>query len=50
MTVDAWADALRPVIAYPERLADVARAGAARAAELYTVDAMADAYEAAITG
>ena len=48
VTVDAWAEALRPVVADPSQLAEVARAGAARAAELYTVDAMADAYEAAI--
>lgn len=48
VSVDAWATALRNVIDEPNRLAGLAAAGARRAAELYTVDAMTDAYETAI--
>jgi glycosyltransferase involved in cell wall biosynthesis/GT2 family glycosyltransferase len=48
VTVAAWADALREVIEDPSTLVEVADKGAARAAELYSVDAMADAYETAI--
>jgi GT2 family glycosyltransferase/glycosyltransferase involved in cell wall biosynthesis len=49
VTVEAWATALRPIIDEPNRLTGLATAGARRAAELYTVDAMTDAYETAIT-
>jgi glycosyltransferase involved in cell wall biosynthesis len=49
VTVAAWATALRPIIDDPTRLTGLAAAGARRAAELYTVDAMTDAYETAIT-
>jgi glycosyltransferase involved in cell wall biosynthesis len=48
VTVGAWAAALRPIIEEPNRLKALAEAGARRAAELYTVDAMTDAYETAI--
>ncbi|TCO65133.1 glycosyltransferase [Actinocrispum wychmicini] len=48
VTLDAWAAALRRVIDEPNRLSGLAAAGARRAAELYTVDAMTDAYETAI--
>jgi glycosyltransferase involved in cell wall biosynthesis/GT2 family glycosyltransferase len=48
VTVEAWAAALRPIIEEPNRLRTLAAAGARRAAELYTVDAMTDAYETAI--
>lgn len=48
VTAAAWAAALRPVIQDPTRLTALAAAGARRAAELYTVDAMTDAYETAI--
>jgi glycosyltransferase involved in cell wall biosynthesis/GT2 family glycosyltransferase len=49
VTAEAWATALRPIIDDPARLTELAAAGARRAAELYTVDAMTDAYEAAIS-
>ena len=49
VTAAAWAAALRTVIEEPTRLTALAAAGARRAAELYTVDAMTDAYETAIT-
>ncbi|MFC0115297.1 glycosyltransferase family 4 protein [Kibdelosporangium aridum] len=48
VTAAAWATALRPIIEEPARLTPLAAAGARRAAELYTVDAMTDAYETAI--
>ncbi|CAM3450787.1 glycosyltransferase [Kibdelosporangium persicum] len=48
VTAAAWAAALRPILEQPARLEPLAAAGAKRAAELYTVDAMADAYETAI--
>ncbi len=48
VTMEAWATALRPIIEEPTRLGPLAAAGARRAAELYTVDAMTDAYETAI--
>jgi glycosyltransferase involved in cell wall biosynthesis/GT2 family glycosyltransferase len=48
VTAAAWAAALRPIIEEPIRLTALAAAGASRAAELYTVDAMTDAYETAI--
>ncbi|MCE7005496.1 glycosyltransferase [Kibdelosporangium philippinense] len=48
VTAAAWAAALRPIIEEPTRLTALAAAGARRAAELYTVDAMTDAYETAI--
>jgi glycosyltransferase involved in cell wall biosynthesis/GT2 family glycosyltransferase len=49
VTAAAWAAALRSIIQDPTRLTALAAAGARRAAELYTVDAMTDAYETAIT-
>ncbi|NMO02898.1 glycosyltransferase [Gordonia sp. TBRC 11910] len=49
-SVDAWAAALTDVLSHPERLPAVGAAGRARMAQQYTVDAMADAYEAAIDG
>jgi glycosyltransferase involved in cell wall biosynthesis len=48
VTTAAWAAALRTVISDPTRLTALAAAGARRAADLYTVDAMTDAYETAI--
>jgi glycosyltransferase involved in cell wall biosynthesis/GT2 family glycosyltransferase len=48
VTVRAWAAVLRPIIEDPTRLTALAAAGARRAANLYTVDAMTDAYETAI--
>ncbi|ONI73521.1 hypothetical protein ALI144C_45190 [Actinosynnema sp. ALI-1.44] len=48
VTATAWAAALRPIIEDPTRLTALAAAGAERAAKLYTVDAMTDAYETAI--
>ena len=48
VTEDAWVATLREVISDPDRLAPLARAGAERAARLYTVDAMTDGYLAAI--
>jgi GT2 family glycosyltransferase/glycosyltransferase involved in cell wall biosynthesis len=47
VTVEAWADALRPLPHEQDRLAELAMAGARRAARLYTVEAMANAYESA---
>lgn len=48
VTAAAWAAELRPLAEDPNRLTDLAAAGVRRAAELYTVDAMTDAYETAI--
>jgi len=48
VTEEAWADALRAVISRPRQLVPLAAAGAERASRLYTVDAMADGYLAAI--
>ena len=47
VTTEAWADALRPLPHEQDRLAELAAAGARRAARLYTVEAMANAYESA---
>lgn len=47
-TVDAWANALTTVLSDPSGLPAMGAAGRARMAEHYTVDAMVDAYEAAI--
>jgi glycosyltransferase involved in cell wall biosynthesis len=48
VTVEAWSAALRPILVDPSPLAELAKAGVQRANEQYTVDAMTDAYEAAI--
>ncbi|HEX3785660.1 MAG TPA: glycosyltransferase [Pseudonocardiaceae bacterium] len=48
VTVEAWTEALRPLPHSPDRLAELAAAGARRAARNYTVEAMTDAYEVAI--
>ncbi|HEY4022056.1 MAG TPA: glycosyltransferase [Pseudonocardiaceae bacterium] len=48
VTTEAWTEALRPLPHQQQRLADLAEAGARRAARRYTVEAMADAYESAI--
>jgi glycosyltransferase involved in cell wall biosynthesis/GT2 family glycosyltransferase len=48
VTETAWAEALRTVLADPSRLVPLARAGARRAAERYTVRAMVDGYAQAI--
>lgn len=45
-TVEAWVDALRPVLTDPHVLAGIARAGWERVQRLYTVPAMTDQYQA----
>ncbi|HJP79053.1 MAG TPA: glycosyltransferase [Pseudonocardiaceae bacterium] len=47
VTAETWTEALRPLPHEQERLAGLAAAGARRAARLYTVEAMANAYETA---
>jgi glycosyltransferase involved in cell wall biosynthesis len=47
VTTEAWTEALRPLPHQQQRLAELAAAGARRAARRYTVEAMADAYESA---
>lgn len=47
-TVGAWAAALTDVLSAPDRLPAMGAAGRDRMAQHYTVDTMADAYEAAI--
>lgn len=49
VTRQAWTEALRPLLADPARLSSLARAGWERARAHYTVAAMADAYEAALS-
>lgn len=47
--VESWSDSLKSILAEPHRLPSVGTAGRDRMAERYTVDAMVDAYESALT-
>ncbi|GAA1084023.1 glycosyltransferase [Tsukamurella spumae] len=47
ITVDGWREALRALLSHPDEWAALGDRGFARMREQYTVEAMADAYEAA---
>lgn len=49
VTVEGWREALRELLARPEEWAALGDRGFERMREHYTVEAMADAYEAAFT-